>query len=348
MEYFFREQLANDELEIIINLYNHASFSCVEQHPEWPRPAIKNSKLRYFLAKDEKGLACYAIIREKKDFIFSTATIEFGPVFRDSEALIMSVKEIHSHYRKSGYMACFIQLAMKTGASADYIEALLNKEIKIKYKFDRSNWSSIELNLSASEEALFSGFSENHRRSIKKAIKNKLQVTDSFPEAELASFIQTFIHMNQERKLDNNPEEMSTWLRDVYQFIKNNNAGAFLLVKDEMNVVLGGIVLLYQSGTIRYFKGAADPAFKQIPVLHLAFWEAIKRGKQQGFQALDFWGYNHYVSEGDQVFNINRFKKGFGGELSFYPKKMYIVFKPFVYQIYQVLYWLKKRLFSKQ
>jgi lipid II:glycine glycyltransferase (peptidoglycan interpeptide bridge formation enzyme) len=55
------------------------------------------------------------------------------------------------------------------------------------------------------------------------------------------------------------------------------------------------------------------PSSRQIPILHAAFYEAIIQAKAAGYLFLDLQADNPHATEGDQVYEINRFKAGFGG-----------------------------------
>ena len=46
----------------------------------------------------------------------------------------------------------------------------------------------------------------------------------------------------------------------------------------------------------------------------------MKRAKDRGLAWFDLWGYNHHVDQNDQRHQINRFKKGFGGQFVSYPR----------------------------
>ncbi len=58
--------------------------------------------------------------------------------------------------------------------------------------------------------------------------------------------------------------------------------------------------------------------------------------KSRGLKFFDFGGYAVDVKEGDQLFDINRFKHGFGGELVTYPKTMLIYTTPFSKALYNL------------
>ena len=71
-----------------------------------------------------------------------------------------------------------------------------------------------------------------------------------------------------------------------------------------------------------YKFGATDPESRSIPVLHIAFVEAIRIAKEKGLRFFDFGGYMPNAKHTDQVFSINYFKLGFSGILLRYPNTM--------------------------
>jgi lipid II:glycine glycyltransferase (peptidoglycan interpeptide bridge formation enzyme) len=99
---------------------------------------------------------------------------------------------------------------------------------------------------------------------------------------------------------------------------------------------------VYQGITVRFFRGTSDPDRRDIPMLHIVLYEAIKKAKAENFKYFDFWGYNHFVDENDQIFKINHFKKGFSGYYTFFAKKMNISLVPFGFNIFKLLLLVKR------
>jgi lipid II:glycine glycyltransferase (peptidoglycan interpeptide bridge formation enzyme) len=131
-------------------------------------------------------------------------------------------------------------------------------------------------------------------------------------------------------------------VKDIYSYLIENNKGQILLAKDKDNVVLGGAILTYQGISVRYSVGASDPDRRDLPVLHIVLYDAILRAKKDNFKYFDFWGYNHFAEEKDQVYYINHFKKGFGGYYTFFAKKMNIDLVPFGTKIFELLSFIRK------
>ena len=330
-------ELSPKDKEDFLQFYSLLEHKTIEQHPDWPQIENADVKYSYFIARDKDEIICTAIIVENKSNYFPIARLQFGPLSENTDGLLFSIKALIEHYRKKKCILFTIQLAIPTGNGADFIEYQLNKDFEIYSYYDRNNWSSLQLNLNKTEDEIFKKFSKGHKSDIKRAVKNSIQVSDIYSEQDWAALVEIFVKMNQRRGLEKENKTLVNLLENVRHYFESQNAGLTLIVRDASGEVIGGILLAYQGNIIRYFKGAADPDQRHLPVLHQAIWEGIKKAKLKGFQFFDFWGYNHFVTEEDQVFHINRFKKGFGGDYTFYPKKMYFFYRPWIYKCYTLL-----------
>jgi len=343
MDFNFAYELLPEAENEIESFYHSLEYVTLEQYPAWAVLVKGNFRNCFFIARDKGRIVCTAVIVERKAKVFRFAIIQFGPLFKEPESLIASLISIDQYYRNKGYIFLTVQLAIPTGNTADLIEYRLSKALKVRTYFNRDNWSSIVLNLNATEEDIRRNFSKGHKSDLKKSEKSQISVSVLSSEEELDGFCQLYVKMNKERGLPIDEGESDAFLRRIYDFLKRTGQGDWLIVRDNTGHLLGGLVLLYQGRNVRYFRGASDPAYRHVPVLHLAIWEGIKRAKALGYHYFDFWGYNHFVNENDQVFYINRFKKGFGGSYSFYPKKMFVLYKPLMYRLYSLLIGIQKR-----
>jgi len=330
MKFQFLDELSNENLENIEFFYRNLDWISIEQHPLWPKVGINQGEYFYFLASNDSGVKCFALVKKIGFFFFHTAEIHFGPIFTDKETLVECLTEIVKYCASNGFISLTLQLGFPTGAVADFIEYKMNKEFSPRTYFDRENWSSIIVDLTKDEEEILRGFSNGHKRQIKKALKHNLKITTYSTQQELEEFILIYIKMRQERGLETDPSEASQ-LSKMVNFLVEGHHGQLLLVKTSQDKIIGGLLLVFQGKVVRYYKGTSLSEFRSLPVLHLGFWHAMRMFKNMGFKSFDLWGYNHFVDNRDQVFFINQFKRGFGGDYIFYPKKMYFVFKPLRY-----------------
>lgn len=341
MQAVFKSELDNAELKNISDFCKSVDYCSIEQSIGWTDLFYK-TKICYFYLIDETGIKSFSQINEN----FKFAHIFFGPVCCDKELMVISINEIIQYYRKRHFYFLDIQMYYKSGYDTDFIEYALNKLYKIKYLFNSENTkSSIEINLEDSIDEIYNRIRKGHKSDIKKAIKMGVTVNKVNSIAELNSFTDVYSKMCKVRNIDNgdlSEEKIST----IHNYLIENNKGEILVVKDSSGIVLGGAILVHQGISVRFLKGTSDPDRRDLPILHLVLYEAILKAKADNFKYFDFWGYNHFVDENDQVYNINKFKKGFGGYYTFFAKKMNINLVSKGYSMYMSLLFIR-RVFNK-
>ncbi len=338
---WFKYDLDENETAEVKKFCDSVDYCAVEQLIGWSRLFYK-TRIRYFYMKDESGIKSFCQINES----FRTASIHFGPVCSDRDTMIESVESIIKFYKKQGYFYLAIQMYWKSGFDVDYIEYALNKKYHIRYFFNSDNTkSSIELNLKDSVEDIWKRFKDGHKRNIKKSEKLGTIIETVNNREGLESFLGVYLKMCRIRQIDDH-EISKKSIMEIYDFLESNDRGKIYIIKDSSGIVLGGAIFVNQGISVRYLKGASDPDRKEIPVLHSLLYHAILMAKKNNFNYFDFWGYNHFVDPSDQIYNINYFKKGFGGYYTFFAKKMNIDLVPYGYEIYKLIL-LAKRIAHK-
>lgn len=145
--------------------------------------------------------------------------------------------------------------------------------------------------------------------------------------------------MSQSRGLTIDGASTRDLFDKIFNFLSKENLGLLLGVFDNMGNMIGGLIVVFQGQTVRYYKGASDPERRDISVLHLAIYEAIQISKKLEYKYFDLWGYNHLVNDTSQIYFINKFKKGFSDDYLFYPKMLHLSLKPFGFYQQRVLLW---------
>ena len=333
----FKYDLDEDEINDIKRFCDSADYCAAEQLLGWTEMFYK-TRILYFYLKDESGIKSFCQINES----FRSANIHFGPVCDDRELMVESLEQIIRFYKNLGYFYLGVQMYYKSGFDTDYIEYALNKHHKIKYLFNSENTkSSFEINLADPEEKIWERLRDGHKKSIKKANKLGIRIETLQRTEDLMPFLNIYLKMCLARHI-NDSELSERNIHEIYNFLEKNNKGNFLLIKDESGAVLGGAIMVFQGLSVRYLKGASDPDRKNIPLLHSLLYNAILMAKNKNFKYFDFWGYNHFVDESDQLYNINYFKKGFGGYYTFFAKKMNIELVLYGFLIFKMILLLKK------
>ncbi len=335
MEHFFFKSLdENTSLKVLSFLEKQQV--AIEQYPGWPQITGSNQPCIHYTGFNNQQIVCYAQINESP---LRIAEIQFGPVFANRDVAVQSILNIHEYYRKRHFMALKIQLWIPAGTDSEFIDQNLSLQSNLYHFVSKNeNWSTLQLNLSSTDDELFKNFSKGHKSAIKKAQKAGLKVVEAEDQKQIEAFCEIFIKMNRSRNIPVDHRQVNSFFSGIHSYLKKMNMGVFLNVVDASDTVIGGIVLIRQNDVVRYFKGAADPDSREIPVLHCAIWEAVKFCRKWDARIFDLWGYCLLADQKDQRYNINIFKKGFGGELVIYPKTLYLLINPVMYFLYRFIY----------
>ena len=342
MGFVVKNKLNTDEYNNVVNFLDALDYYCIEQHPGWNAKIDKYTQT-FFLSTDKKGVInCFGNIILSKG-PFNTANIHFGPAFSDYAVLTKAIEFLHAYFSKQKFIFLSIQLGIYTNNQTELLEYNINKDFKVKYFFNHENSkTSICVDLKRPENEILRSFSKGHKSTIKSAYsKNSLRVSIENNPENLKSFIDIYIKMMTVRKLAFEKKSTVQLFSSLNDFIYENNRGFIAYVFEE-NTLVGGVIIIYQGDSARYYKGAGDPERRDIPVLHFGLFEAMKFCKANGHTALDLWGYNHFADKTDQLYYINQFKKGFGGDFTFFPKRMNFILKPNYFILYRLLKFCKK------
>ena len=324
IEYVFKNNLTQEEKDRCNELFGAQDAVSVQQNLEWDSITERKRKPSYFLMSQNKQLLAYSIIHFPEGKV---AHIPFGPICTSREAAVESVRIIIEYFRKAGFFYMTIQLPGPTSETSDFTEFRINRDHKVKYFFDKRNWTTSVINLEPDSEQIIKRFASNHRGSIKKAKKLGVtaRVIDSF--AEIEAFNEIYVRMYKARGYDIDLNENLEAYKKMLRFFKERNNGFFFGAFSDGDLV-GGFITLIQGETALYYHAATDPEKRKIPMQHIAIATALDELKKRGLRRFDLGGYNHLVGEDDQVHWINKFKDGFTKDYIFYPRLMYIEFVP--------------------
>ena len=335
MRAVFKNRLDASEALQIMQFCASAEYFAIEQSPGFLE-ILGTSHIAYFYLTDEKVILSFCQINES----FRFAQIWFGPVCDDVNTMIESVLRIAEHYRKRHFWYLGIQPYHKTGYEADYIEYALNRQLRITYVFSGEHTkTSLEIDLNQSLDKIFGDFRKGHKSAIRKAINSGIVVALPETNEDLNSFIEVYIRMCRERGIKGHTR---TEVAGICRYVIENKRGEILLAKDHESEVIGGAVFVSQGLSVRYLLSASDPGRRDLPATHLILHSAIERAKEAKMRYFDFWGYNHFANPDDQIYLVNRFKRGFGGYFIFMMKRMNISLIPGGFKIFRLYYKARK------
>jgi len=313
----FKHTLSDQEEKDVLHFLSKLSYCSVLQNPHWNRAINKKKNVCYYIEKKEDKIVCYCLIVEN----FWSAKIMFGPCSDDSNILANAILKIHEYYKSKGFAVLEIQQGMPLSQKTEEVDYLVRKRIECSQAISEENWTTILISLKDETDNIFESFSKNHKRSIIKARNNGLKVVALTEMADIENFSRLFDKMYDRRKLLKPFENSTVVFRESFKLFQNEMKGFYISVFTSDNELAGGACFTICNDTMMYQYGCTD-ARSKMPVLHLAFFEAISMAKTMNVKQFDLCGINLMVEESDQVFKINRFKSGFNGLVVYYPRKM--------------------------
>ncbi|MEM7816746.1 MAG: GNAT family N-acetyltransferase [Candidatus Aenigmatarchaeota archaeon] len=184
-----------------------------------------------------------------------------------------------------------------------------------KYGFCDTSLSTNIINLTISEEDIFSRIRKGHKADIKTAIKNCF-VVDIFDKENITEekfkIYKNLHYLASGRKT--RPDE--SW-EDMFRFIKEDYAILALERKDKSFEYIAGIFVITYKQKAYYGSGATHPNFEKIRGIgHLLHWEVIKYLKNRRYKYYEIgWNYYPIISQetiDQKLLGISHFKSGFG------------------------------------
>jgi hypothetical protein len=184
-----------------------------------------------------------------------------------------------------------------------YIDIALPPEVKDVQPFKEAGFDvdvayTYRLDLTPEEGELLTGFSSERRKNIKDAEKKGFSIQlDCESKAVVARVRET---------LD------KSGLRFDYKTLERilDSDLSFSVVSMQDEQVLAAAVIVYDDTVAYYIAGGADKSKGSGGAAAQVLWEAIKESKKRGIRQFDFCG--------SSVPSIEKFFRGFGGELTPY------------------------------
>ncbi|OQA02384.1 MAG: FemAB family protein [Bacteroidetes bacterium ADurb.Bin408] len=169
-------------------------------------------------------------------------------------------------------------------------------------KFKVSPLYTYRISLEQSMEEIQSKMLAERRNDIKKAQKDGII-------CELSNETELIRNMNEKMFHNKSVSASKTYLHKILQkFAGINNSYSFISKYKEN--VIASVFCIYDSSTVYYLLGSTDESNKHSGAGALALWYAIEHAKNLGLKTFDF--------EGSMIKPVEKYFRGFGGELTPY------------------------------
>ncbi len=188
------------------------------------------------------------------------------------------------------------------------------------------------VNLNQSEEQLMAGMHAKTRYNIRLA-KKKGVVIKSFGSEGLDIFWDLSVQTAKRQGL-------RTYPKAYYKELLCGADKYFptqVFVAEFQNTPLAAIIIGSYYKTATYLYGGTSDQFRNVMASHLLMWRAVLEARNNGMHYFDLYGIApHYANEKHPLYNLTRFKKGFGGVEVNYLGAYECVFRPTLYIFYRL------------
>lgn len=327
--------------------------------------------------KDAKSWDDYFILRKQAEFLQSWQWGEFQAKVGNKPIRLQMVengqilKQVQGFEQKIAPFVKFIYLP-KMGNCPEVLDYLAKlgyffariepvEDIKIPMKYpvfnvaNRQSQNTFLLNVTLNEEELLAGMHAKTRYNIKLAEKNRVVVKEE-------KNIDVFWKLNQVTVAR---DKFKSHNREYYKKMLEM-ANCYQLTAYFENVAVASNILIHFGDMVTYLHGASSDEHRNLMASYLLQWQGILLSKKLGAFDYDFGGvspelvqfspepsrraevkegenktitcYHNYCWEATHKWTgITRFKAGFGGRGKKYPQAVEVVFKSFLYKLFQLV-----------
>ena len=229
------------------------------------------------------------------------------------------------------------------------IEILNNKALgrivldkyKLKKTIDLQPHQTLLIDLSLSEEDILKAMQQKTRYNIKLAAKKGVEIIElrsGFEDESNSDFKLYFSEFWRLMKKTSNRDGFKIHSEAHYKNLLISSKGTIKLffAQYQGQKIAAGLFAFYGDKVI-YLHGASDNEFRNLMAPYLLQFEIIKKAKAEGFKFYDFYGIDAKKWPG-----VTRFKQGFGGFVYNYAGTYDLVFRPFLYLLYNFLRKLRR------
>lgn len=163
--------------------------------------------------------------------------------------------------------------------------------------------ATIVINLERSKEELWQNLDKDARWGVNKARKEGLTIKLAGQEQDWHDFYNLYVETIERGGIK----------ASSYQEIRKENAVLFLCMHS--GKIIAGAVAIQKLEKLSLFLNASLHEFLKFQPNNLLYWHLMEYGKEKGMKQFDLGGYQLNAGKGSKLYEINRFKERWGGEI---------------------------------
>ncbi len=261
-----------------------------------------------------------------------------GPVIDDpdSPAMMILLNFIKVQARKHNAFMLSIEPGAQDG-DATWLTALRHHGFRPTpfNKHIRHEWV---LDISADEKTVLAGMKEKWRYNIRLAARKGITVRRGKGQADLDAFYKLYITTSDRDQFFIHPQ--SFYAKTLELFGQDDHAALFLAEYEGKPIA--GTIILWLGAWSWYMYGASANEQRERMPNHLLQWTSMQWARSKGCRYYNFRGIPDILEEGQELWGVYTFKRGFGGYAMRSLETHELVYNPLVYQVYRKLLEVKR------
>ncbi len=320
-----------------------ASECCnITQSYEWGElgPHLGGEAL-YAGVLDDEGRLCAAMLV----LIFPLPVLRLpffyaprGPIIDDpnSPALTVLLNFVKAEAKKRGAVMLKVEPSVPDGDTC-WLTALRKHNFRPNpyATHIRHEWV---LNLQPDEKTILAGMKEKWRYNIRLAGRKGVTVRRGEGQADLDTFYRIY-QTTSER--DQFFIHSKAHYEDVMRLYSQGDRAALFLAEYEGEAI-AGIIVLRLGRWSWYMYGASSNEYRNLMPNHLLQWTGMQWAKAHGCWYYNFRGIPDVLEEGQELWGVYVFKRGFGGYPIRFLETHDLVYSPVIYEVYRRLLDIKR------
>ena len=209
------------------------------------------------------------------------------------------------------------------------------------------------IDLTPPEEDLLKRMHQKTPYNIRLAEKKGVEVSCAvkIDEKEFREFYRLLKETAQRQKIKLHSKEYYQKMAQIFSVHDANTLGdkeksyARLITAHYKGEVIAANMLMFFGDTVSYVHGGSSDEYKNVMAPYALQWATMKEAKRLGYKYYDMWGCMPETKNIDPLIykqtknwqGVDRFKKGFGGEVYYYPGGYELILNTGMYRIYKIL-----------
>lgn len=242
------------------------------------------------------------------------------------DALFLKIAEFAR--RENGL---YIRLSPNIEQMAHFYDFIIKYNLyRVRYPILHS--TTYRLDLSKTEDQLFKSMESRVKYDIRRAVRENVNIiSDDGGEEYLEAFYCLLDQVSVRNKFPIYSYEMMQY---IWQLLTSLEMCKIFLARINDKIVSGAFLLLFGDKCIYQWGGSIRTKINPNQLLH---WEIMRWAKSKGFRIYDLQGIPENVKEGDELWGIYLFKRGFGGQRTQLVGEYDYILSPALYRVWQII-----------